>query len=52
MSEKREKKRRYNERLEYIAHFNKWLSAEPPMWRFITWRKWLREKPVWEYGEE
>ena len=27
MSEKREKRRRYNQRLEYIADFNKWLDA-------------------------
>lgn len=44
MSEKREKKRRYNEKLEYIAHFEewiaefqKWVEQEPPVWRFIKW---------------
>ena len=31
MSEKQEKKRRYNQKLEYIAHVEKWLKQEPPM---------------------
>ena len=37
MSEKREKKRRYNLRLEYIKKFADWLAGEPPMWRPGTW---------------
>lgn len=48
MSERREKKRRYNERLECIAHFNKWLAAEPSMIRLLAWHKWKRQRPVWE----
>ena len=48
MNEKQEKKRRYNLRLEFIAHFNKWLDSEPPRWRFIRWRKWKNRRPVWE----
>lgn len=32
MSEKREKKRRYNLRLEYIKKFSDWLAGEPPIW--------------------
>lgn len=51
MNEKQEKKRRYNLRLEYIAHFNKWLESEPPRWRFIRWRKWKNSRPVWEENE-
>lgn len=35
-------------RLEYIAHFNKWLDSEPPRWRFIRWRKWINSRPVWK----
>lgn len=35
-----------NERLEYIAHFDKWLSAEPPMFRLIARHKWKRQRPV------
>ena len=48
MNEKLEKKRRDNLRLEFIAHFNKWLDSEPPRWRFIRWRKWKKSRPVWE----
>ena len=48
MNEKQEKKRRYNLRLEYIAHFNKWLDSESPRWRFIRWRKWKNSRPAWE----
>ena len=51
MNEKQEKKRRYNLRLEFIAHFNKWLDSEPPRWRFIRWRKWKNSRPVWEDGK-
>ena len=52
MSESREKKRRYNLRLEYIAHFGCWLDSEPPMWMFWKWRKWKRSKPVWDDSKE
>ena len=47
MNEKQEKKRRCNLRL-IISHFNKWLDSEPPLWRFIRWRKWKKSRPVWE----
>lgn len=46
MSESREKKRRYNLRLEHIALFDKWLAAEPPMFRLIAWHRWKKNKPV------
>lgn len=48
MSEKREKKRRYNLRLEYIRHFSNWLLSEPPMWMFWAWRKWKKARPLWD----
>lgn len=48
MSERQEKKRRYNQRLEYIAAFRKWLDQEPPMWRIASWRRWQRERPTWK----
>lgn len=48
MSESREKKRRYNLRLEYIAQFLRWLYDEPPMILFWRWRKWKNERPVWK----
>ena len=53
MSERREKKRRYNLRLMRIADFDKWLNREPSMWRLFAWRRWKRERPAWmaEEGE-
>lgn len=47
MSESREHKRRYNLKLEFIAHFEKWLKDEPPMIRFFKWRRWIKSRPVW-----
>jgi len=46
MSEKQEKKRRYNQRLEYIASFCKWLEREPPLFCLIRWHRWKKERPV------
>lgn len=51
MSESREHKRRYNQRLQYIAAFEKWLAEEPPIIRVFAWRRWKRERPVWEETE-
>ena len=50
MSESREHKRRYNQRLEYIAHFQKWLNDEPPMWRVRKWRRWKRNRHIMPKG--
>ena len=47
MSEKREHRRRYNLRLEYIARFEDWLNNEPPMILFWKWKKWKKERPIW-----
>ena len=52
MSEKREKRRRYNQRLEYIADFNKWLDAEPPIVRLISWHRWKKSRPILEEVSE
>ena len=46
MSEKREKKRRYNQRLAYIADFNKWLDSEPPIVWIISWHRWKNSRPI------
>ena len=46
MSERQEKKRRYNLRLEYIASFNRWIASEPPKILFWRWRKWRDARPV------
>lgn len=48
MSESREHKRRYNLRLEFIAEVARWLDREPPMILFWKWRKWKKERPIWE----
>ena len=48
MSEKQEKKLRYNQRLEYIADFDKWLDAEPPIVRLISWHRWKKSRPIFE----
>ena len=45
MSERQEKKRRYNQNLEYIADFNRWLNEEPPLLRFVSWHKWKKSRP-------
>lgn len=45
MSEKQEKKRRYNQRLAFIAAFEYWLKSEPHWWRFISHYKWRKRKP-------
>lgn len=47
MSERQEKKRRYNARLEFIVRFNAWLESEPPMILFWRWRKWKDARPSW-----
>ena len=47
MSERQEKKRRYNQRLEYIALFQRWLDQEPPMWHLFAWAAWKHRRPVW-----
>lgn len=48
MNEKQERSAGTILRLEYIAHFNKWLDSKPPRWCFIRWRKWKKSRPVWE----
>lgn len=52
MSERQEHKKRYNQRLEFIAHFTKWLEKEPPMIRIISWWRWKKQRPVWKVDEE
>ena len=45
MSQKREKKKRQNERMEFTREYNKWLEREPKWWRIFKHRKWLSQKP-------
>lgn len=47
MSERQAHKRRYNQKLEFIAAFEKWLENEPPMFpRFWRWKKWKDSCPI------
>lgn len=50
MSEKQEKRKRYNQKLDYISEFEKWLKLEPCILRFVSWHKWLEKRPrfVWK----
>ena len=52
MSERQEHKRRYNQRLEYMARFDKWLASEPNMLRVLKWRRWKKNKPIWEVADD
>lgn len=46
MSARREKKRRAALRCDYEWEMRRWICREPPRWRFIRYRRWLKEKPV------
>ena len=52
MSERQEKKKRYNRRLEFIATFDKWLATEPAIIRIFKWRKWKKNRPIWEEAKD
>lgn len=52
MNESKAKKARYNQRLQYIAEFNKWLDREPSRFRIFAWRRWLKQKPIWRGFDE
>lgn len=45
MSERQEKKRRYNQKLEWIAALEKWMEKEPPIWKLFAWRRWKDSRP-------
>lgn len=47
MSERQEHKRRYNQRLQYIAEVYKWLETEPPIYMYLKWKKWQKRRPTW-----
>ena len=52
MSERQEKKKRYNQRLEYIAAFDRWLAQEPNILRRRKWKRWKANRPIWKGDEE
>lgn len=46
MSERQEKRKRYNQKLQHISAFERWLAVEPPMIFFWMWRKWKAARPI------
>ena len=46
MSQSREKKRRYNQKLESDLRFGSGLREEPPKILFWRWKKWKLRRPV------
>lgn len=52
MSQKREKKIRRIARYLYGCRFQTWKRAEPPRWRFIARRNWMKAKPQYEAEEK
>lgn len=51
MSERVEKRRRRNQRLAYIAAYNRWLEDKPSIWQFWRWRRWRKAEPVYRDKE-
>lgn len=51
MSEKQEHRRRIGLRLEYLARLEKWLNAEPKVWRIRARRRWRKERPIYDRKE-
>ncbi len=45
MSGRREKMKRANLKLRYIAQMTAWLEQEPPMYRLFAWHRWKRQRP-------
>ena len=45
MNEKKERRKRYNEKLQYIAEMEKWFREEPKMINIIKWHKWKIRRP-------
>ena len=41
-----EHKKRYYERVRYVAEFEKWLQREPSMFRVIAWHRWKKQRPI------
>ena len=50
MSEKQEKRKRLNARIDYIEAFALWMQREPAMWRIFSWHRWKRNRPHFKEG--
>lgn len=51
MSEKQEKRKRFNYRFQYVLAMNDWMRKEPPVWKIFARRRWKKSMPVWEEKE-
>lgn len=45
MSERQEKKRRIEQKLQYINQLEAWLAEEPAWWRISARKKWRARRP-------
>lgn len=45
MSEKTERRKRLNCRLNYAAAIENWVYCRPSIVRFLAFRRWLKEMP-------
>ena len=52
MSGRQMHKTRYNQKLEYIERFERWLRLEPPMILFWKWIRWKKKRPTWKDVED
>lgn len=52
MSARREHRRRYNQKLAYIAKFTQWIESEPPMFLFWKWKNGAVRGPKWRLEHE
>ena len=46
MSQRQEKNRRINLKIQYISAFETWLSSEPSILHFLKRRRWKKERPA------
>lgn len=45
MSERQEKKRRFEQKLQYLNKLEAWLAEEPAWWRISARKRWKARKP-------
>lgn len=45
MSERQEKKKRIEQKLQYLAKLEAWLAEEPEWWRFSARKRWRARRP-------
>lgn len=45
MSERMEKKKRIEQKLQYLAQLEAWLAEEPAWWRCSARKRWRKRRP-------